>query len=328
MAIAFLVLALASVNIILGHIPASVVGLGPRPNPAGSYEEALARFAAAQRAEASGVCPECRSLLLIHGRSTEQVFLLVHGTTNSPRQWETLGKVLHARGHNVLILRMPRHGRVGLHVGELAGLRAEALRDYADLAVNLAAGLGSQITAVGISGGAAVTAWMAQHRPEVRRMLALAPFFAIHGLPLFLNGLVTNLVSWAPNLNLQDPREPRRSWGYRGQSTRGFAAYLRLTANVFQAAVVAPPAAERIIFVTTAVEDTADNRRTAELASPWSGAGARVTGFEFPATADIPHNAVDPAADPQKRAIVLDKMLALLVGRASGGCAAGLSIAG
>jgi len=48
--------------------------------------------------------------------------VLIHGTTNSPRQWEELGGALHALGHNVLILRMPHHGLESRSVGELKAL--------------------------------------------------------------------------------------------------------------------------------------------------------------------------------------------------------------
>jgi carboxylesterase len=120
-------------------------------------------------AEAPVVNPAIRSLLLTHGGPTRRVYVFVHGITNSPRQFEELGRLLHARGHTVYVPLMPRHGRRSMRLAELRGLRAEELRDYADAAVDLAAGLGEEIVAVGISGGAAVVGWMGRTGPRYTR---------------------------------------------------------------------------------------------------------------------------------------------------------------
>jgi len=89
---------------------------------------------------------------------------------------------------------------------------------------------------VGISGGGAVASWMAQNRPEVDRGLALAPFFGIHGVPDFADTLLMNAFARLPNIVLDDPLEPRRDWVYRGEATRGVAAFLALGHNVMQGA--------------------------------------------------------------------------------------------
>ena len=87
---------------------------------------------------------------------------------------------------------------------------------------------------------------------------------------------------------------------------------MRLGRNVFRAAENEAPAVNLIHFVTTAVDDTADNGYTVELARLWSEAGANVDGFEFESSFDIPHNSIDPAADAQKKALVYAKILELL----------------
>ena len=74
---------------------------------------------------------------------------------------------------------VPRPGRRSMRLAELRGLRAEELCDYADAAVDLAAGLGAEIVAVGISGGAAVVGWMGQNRAEMHTALLLAPFLGV-----------------------------------------------------------------------------------------------------------------------------------------------------
>ena len=293
-------------------IPVSTDQLDSDSDPAASYDEAIQQFEAIQEEELSVVNDASGSLLMTHGGPTDEIYVLVHGTTNSPRQWEELGTTLHEQGHNVLVLRMPYHGLKSHDVSELKALRADDLRDYADEAIDLADGLGDEITVIGISGGGAVTTWIAQHRPEVDRIVALSPFYAVPEIPPFLNTFLMNLASRLPNVTLQNPEEPQRAWVYRGEATRGVAEFMRLGRNVFGSAENEAPVVKEIYFITTTVDDTADNDYTVDLAAIWTEAGADVSSFEFDASYDIPHNSVDPAADPEKKALVYTRILEML----------------
>ena len=51
--------------------------------------------------------------------------MLIHGLTNAPKEFAELGGLLHDRGHNVIILRMPYHGLKGLDIKELDPLMAD-----------------------------------------------------------------------------------------------------------------------------------------------------------------------------------------------------------
>jgi pimeloyl-ACP methyl ester carboxylesterase len=307
-----LLLVVLVVILVLGLLPASTRGLESQPDPAGSYEEAVARFEQAQQAEQGIVNEASGSHLLVHGETTPRAYILVHGTTNSPLQWLELGETLHERGHNVLILRMPYHGLESHRVSELKRLSARELRAYADQAVDIADGLGEEVVVVGISGGGAVASWMAQNRPEVDRALALAPFFGVHGVPEFAGTLLMNAFSRLPNIVLDDPLEPRRDWVYRGEATRGVAAFLALGHSVLQGAREGTGPQGQMIVVTTARDNTANNQSTARLVDLWQRAGSRVVTFEFEPSLDIPHNSVDPAADAAKKQRVYEQMLSLL----------------
>lgn len=309
---AIILAAILVLILVLGLIPVSTDDLDSSPDPATSFDESIERFEAIQQEEAPIVNDASGSLLMTHDGPTEEVFVLVHGITNSPRQWEELGQTLYDKGHNVLILRMPHHGLQSHSVSELKALKPEELQEYADGAIDLASALGDQITVVGISGGGTVATWIAQYREDVDRVLALSPFYGVPEIPSFLNTFLMNLASRAPNISLQNPEEPQRDWVYRGEATRGVAAFLRLGRNVFASGENEAPAVEEIYFVTTAVDDTADNDYTVDLATIWAGAGADVSFFEFDASYDIPHNSVDPAADPEKKALVYDKILEML----------------
>ncbi len=304
------VVLLAALLIVL--VPVSTGGLGPRPKPARDYADAMVRFEAIAAAEATVCNPAIRSLLLTHGQPTRRVYVFIHGTTNSPRQFEELGRLLHARGHTVYIPLMPRHGRRSMRLAELRGLRAEELRDYADAAVDLASGLGQEIVAVGISGGAAVVGWMGQNRAEMHTALLLAPFLGVRRVSPAVGTAMMNVYSRMPSVNLEDPLEPRRDWVYRGQTTRALAETLRIGRALFRQATAAPPLASHLILLTTARETQVANGATYRLAALWRAQGANVIADEFAPELEIPHNAIDPAADPAKKAIVYARLLELL----------------
>jgi carboxylesterase len=293
-------------------LPVSTHRLTARPNPARDYAAAIGRFEAIAAAEEPVCNPAIRSLLLTHDGPTRRVYVFVHGTTNSPRQFEELGRLLHARGHTVYVPLMPRHGRRSMRLAELRGLRAEELRDYADAAVDLAAGLGEEIMAVGISGGAAIVGWMGQNRAEMHTALLLAPFLGVRRVSPAVGTAMMNVYSRMPSVNLEDPLEPRRDWVYRGQTTRALAETLRLARALLRQAAAAAPAGRRLVLLTTARETQVANGATYRLAALWRARGANVIADEFAPELEIPHNAIDPAADPAKKAIVYARMLELL----------------
>jgi len=306
------VLVILVVALVILFFPVPTRGLGARPNPSPDYADAVARFDRLAAAEALVANPAIRSLLLTRDGPTRRVYIFVHGITNSPRQFEELGRLLHARGHNVLIPMLPRHGRRSMRLRELRGLRAEEFRDYADAAVDMAAGLGQEIVAIGISGGASVVGWMAQNRAETHTGLLLAPFVGVPRVAPIVGTIMMNAYSRVPSVNLEDPLEPRRDWVYRGQTTRALAETLRLGRAILRQARHAAPLARRIIILTTARETQVSNAAAAQLAALWRARGGNVEEPQFAAELAIPHNAIDPAADPAKKAIVYARMLELL----------------
>ena len=157
-----------------------------------------------------------------------------------------------------------------------------------------------------------VASWIAQNRADVERVLPLSPFFGVPEVPPFANTFLMNLASRVPSVTLKNPAEPAHDWVYQGEATRGVAEFMILGRALFSKAEASAPAAAEIHFVTTAIDDTADNDFAAELASIWRGSGATVTSFEFDEAAGIPHNSVDPAGDAAKKALVYAKILELL----------------
>jgi carboxylesterase len=307
-----LVLAILAVVLVIGLIPVPLGGLESAPDPAEDYEEALRRFDKILADEEAIVNEASGSHLMTHGNKTQRVYVLIHGTTNSPLQFVELGDILHARGHNVLILRMPYHGLKSHLVSELKSLKAEDLRAYADQTIDIVVGLGDEVDVTGISGGGAVTSWIAQNRPDVGRVVLLAPFFGIAHTPFWVDTWLMDIFARMPNVVFDNPTEPRREWVYRGEASRGVAEFLRLGRAVLKQARGDRPAVNDISVVTTASDSTADNRATDRLVEIWEKSGANIESYEFDASLEIPHNSIDPAADPQKKKSMYAKILELL----------------
>ena len=298
--------------ILLGLIPASTKGLTPDPDPATSYDDAVAQFNDVVAGE-QGVTKESgQSILLTHGGPTDEVYVLIHGVTNAPREFEEFGQMLYDRGANVLLLRMPHHGMASGDIHELSALTPQELRQYADTAVDIANGLGAEITVIGLSGGGTAAAWMTQNREEVDRAVLLSPFIGIKQVPTFLDPIVTNLLAHIPEIVIPDEGEPEREWVYMGFDSRGSDAFLRLGQFVMKQAKQSPPQADKILVLTTASDDTADNHWPKKLAALWAAHGADVTTYEFPKSDNVPHASIDPSAGEHARGLVYGKILAWL----------------
>jgi len=296
-----------------GLLPVETGDFRPEPDPAATFEEACSRVERIRREEDGAVSPACATRLMGHGRRTRKAFLLIHGLTNSPMQFEDLGRILHDRGHTVYIPLMPLHGRVSHDVRELAALTADDLRAFADRSADIAAGLGEEVHVVGVSGGANVAVWLAQNRADLTgRSLFIAPFFKAAGVPAFVSRILLNAAARLPNVAFEDSDVVEREWVYRGQSSRGVAAVWQLIQSVAAQARRGEKPAGKLIVLTTAVDNTSDNVPTRSLISDWRRAGADVEAIEFDETLDIAHNSLDPAADPAKRDVVHARILALL----------------
>ena len=276
------------------------------------YQETIERFARLARQEAEIVHEAGASRLLAHGARTARAYVLLHGTTNSPAQWLEFASLLFDLGHNVYLPRAPYHGLRSRRVSELARLTAADLQSYALDAVAAGCGLGEELALIGVSGGATIAAWAAQNCPEINVTVLGMPFFNLYGLPERFSSPVRKLLGRLPDFALTRPGESHRSWVYRGQSTHGVAAYLALASDVTGKARGGAAPGGKIIILTTSRDRLANNGTTKRLAAAWRGLGAEVVQYHFPASANVPHNSADPAADPDSRRLFYQKIAALL----------------
>ena len=284
-------------------------------NPATSYDEAMARWDETRAKEAGLPLHDGgRSIVLTHGYETERVFVLLHGLTNAPRQFRELGEKLFATGANVVIPRLAHHGLADRMTDAHAALTARDLIRYAQYGVDLAQGLGTNVTVVGLSISGISAAWLAQNRDEIDEVFLLAPLFGPAVAPDALTPAFAAALQRLPNQMLWwDPRVrenlPGPPYNYPRFPTRGLGEALRLGLDTAQPDRTLR--VNRLGVILTENDLAVNNRRTRRLVEQWRAAspGTGIFLHEFPAEENIPHDFIDPL-QPDART---DKVNTLLV---------------
>ena len=160
--------------------------LSATPNPAADYAAGVARIRAVQKADSSpGIAERGRSIALLHGAHTDKAVVILHGYTSCPKQFRRVAQGYYEAGYNVWVPRAPMHGYADYLTPAQSRIKAGALRDYADDAIDVGVGLGDEVTVVGLSGGGALTLWSLAERPEVARAVAISPFLHPRSVPVW-----------------------------------------------------------------------------------------------------------------------------------------------
>lgn len=294
--------------------PISTGELRSHADPARGYADAVARAHAMIAADNVVAAPGGATILETHGARAPRAVVLFHGFTDSPRQFAALADSLYARGDNVLVPRLPHHAERGKDVSELAHLTAQELCDTGDQAVDIAAGLGDTVIVLGLSAGATVAAFEAEHRSEVRRAVMIAPAFEFTHAPSMLERSIVNFSEHVPNLTRRAAPEPGRPDREPGFTTHGLAQVLRLGMTVRRDAErLVPPSAE-MLFLVNANDHTVKTAPVLDLAARWNRHGTPVSVYEFPDTLRLPHNVVDPIQRRPNAAAVYPVLEALAHG--------------
>lgn len=279
--------------------PLPLTGLESRADPARSYAEALRRVTAIQADDSPAIALECHTRLLTHGHRTRRVIVLLHGLTNCPAQFDSLGRRAFEDGANVLIPRLPRHGLSQRMTTALARLDAVELRAFVDRVLDAADGLGDSVTVAGLSIGGTLAAWAAQERPDVARAVMIAPMLGVaHARGVWtpvvarMLGVIPNVFVWWDAKRREDLPGPRHV--YPRFATRAVTADLRIGWMVREAARRRRCAARSVAMVTVGGDPAVDNAVIAEVADAWRRHGVRaVEAFEFPESLHLNHDIVD-----------------------------------
>jgi carboxylesterase len=244
--------------------------------------------------------------------------VLLHGFTNCPQQFDVIGRLFHAQGWNVIIPRYPRHGYRDRLNNSISELRAEHLIALANQSADAAHGLGAHVTVAGLSLGGSLAGHLVQNHEHVDRAVLIAPMFGVKRIPGALNPALARLAYMLPNFYIWwDPRVKERlppPYGYPRFSSHAYASLFEIASNVAKAARTAAPKARDIAVVTNASEPGLENKVTYRLVEAWRAHGAGVAVHEFPLSAQLPHDLIDPANPDQKTELVYPIVTRLIEG--------------
>ncbi len=288
------------------------------PDPAADYATAEAKFTALQAGDGADIREDCRSTLLTHGVRTPRVYVLLHGLSNCPKQFVQFAPLLFDRGANVLMPRIPRHGNVDLTGGELAKLTPDELCRFGDAVIDIARGLGDQIFVLGLSGGGVLASWLAQVRPDVERVVLVAPSFGVlpaaRPLSVVVNGFAFWLFRALPSRMI--PRAPGSQWpphAYSGFASHGVTAMLQQARAVLYGAKRKRLAARSALVILNDHDRAVNNDLTRRLIRRWrQHAAGAVATYTFANDLLLIHDVVDPTQPKQQTAYVYPILLKLL----------------
>jgi esterase/lipase len=290
--------------------------LQSHPNPVTDYAGAVTEIAKLRSETAPDLSPAGQLLFLTHGRQVKRVIVFVHGYTNCPRQFQQLGGRFFILGYNVLVAPLPYHGLMDRMNTKHAKLTAEDMIAYGDRMVDIAQGLGEQVTIAGLSVGGNIAAWAAQNRSDVDQAVLMAPVFGYRQIPLWLTTVTTNLYLTLPNFfqwwNPKTKTAAGVPHSYPRFSSRALAQSLRLGYAVQAQARQVAPLAQRILVITNANDPSVHPVPIASLVHSWRSHGATIRSYEFPAKLRLGHDFIDPQQRDANPKAVYPRLIELI----------------
>lgn len=262
------------------------------------------------------IAPLGRSILLLHAERRERAIVLFHGLSASPTQFVRFAHDLHARGHNIIVPRLPHHGRLDRISGVQARLTSDELCEVAHECLMIARDVGDRVTVAGFSLGGVLALWAAQHEP-LQRAVAIAPFLGISWIPnRLMKSISEQLLRWPNRFFWWNPFLRARllpAHGYPRFATHALAqSYLLARRVIDDAGMIAPQAAE-VVLVTNSKEAAVNNRAVRHLAARMHAfrGNARI---ELVKLSDLPitHDIVEPLHHPKIANRIYPRLLELI----------------
>lgn len=245
-----------------------------------------------------GFNPKVKTLLLTHGARTRRAVLWFHGYTDTPLQFKKLVELCYEKGYNVLVPCVPHYGFKDRLSVEISKVKSGELVRFSDKMVDLMHGLGEEIIVGGLSMGGAMTAWVAQERPDVKLAIIIAPFFGAWMIPTGLIKIAAYGVQILPDIKQWwDPVKKEKGDGseysYLQNSTHSLSQIMRLGFQVFSFAGQKPPAVEAIWMIINDADKSVKYVMNERLVTLWKKSSAKnVQSFHFPASLGLPHDCI------------------------------------
>jgi pimeloyl-ACP methyl ester carboxylesterase len=255
------------------------------------------------------------------------VFLLLHGFTDAPSQFATVGQHLFDRGDNVYIPRLPHHAVRQSPVRALGQVRAPDLIRFGDSVLALAEGLGDSVIVVGLSAGGTIAAKMAQERASVRRAVLISPALAAASITKGASAALSVAGMVLPNVERSGSPDTTRPEYTKGITSRGLAHILLLGGMVINEAVNGPaPRSPEITFLLNERDFTVSEEAALILAQRWLEHDRRVVVYRFPISQGLPHNVMAPSKEGGRPELVFPVVESLARGEAPTGGARRLGV--
>jgi pimeloyl-ACP methyl ester carboxylesterase len=257
-----------------------------------------------------------RTLVFDHGRRTERATLLLHGLSASPRQFLAMAQALHARGHNVFVPRLPRHGYHNRLSEALAMLNAAQLEACADDSLAVARGLGERVTVAGFSLGGLLALSLGQ-REAVHRVVAISPFLGIAAVPDIFRLRIARWVLKRPNRFywwnpfLRERQLPAH--GYPRFASHAIGHGLTLAHEVMERSSRTIARADELVLVVNTHDSTINKRAIVKLGAQW--ARNKPDGVRVHRLTDLPafvHDIIEPDRYPALAQRVLPVLVELV----------------
>jgi len=298
--------------------PIEIDSLTSHPNPAPNYKESLDQISALEDKDPPDIADYGRQIVMTHGEKTDRVIVFFHGSTNSPRQFEVLGREFYQLGYNIFIPRIPYHGHED-RMGDIqAKLTAEIAAAATDQAVDIAQGLGEHVTVVGLSIGGNMASWAAQYREDVDMAVIIAPIFGARLIPAPLQKISINLMLTVPNVFVWWDSKVKTELGgptsaYYRFSTRGLGEMMRLGWCARQVGKNVKPKTPSILFVMNEYDEAINQKNVEVVMKNWQQYdGLNVREYRFEADLKVFHDIIDPEQPYQKISIIYPRLISAI----------------
>jgi carboxylesterase len=188
----------------------------------------------------------CRSQFLLHSAPTAKVCLFFHGFTAAPYQFLPLGRTFYNAGYNVIIPRLPGHGKAGNWSKDNPPPLPDSVDAYKQFALNWlekAQTLGDRVVVGGLSGGGTVAAWLALEKfDQLDRALLFAPYLSSSNKVI---DLVVNVFDTYFSWKTDTP--PEKVIGYGGFEVPALRVFLEMGKEILKRSKTSPSAPMFII---------------------------------------------------------------------------------
>ena len=153
---------------------ASLQSANPQPK---DFDESVTAIETKQNEDKlrSDVREECLPIAKLHDKKTDKAVVMLHGISACPEQFDALADTFFEAGYNVYIPRVPHHGLEDNR--RHAHITLDEIGSFLEETASIMSGLGDDVGAVGLSGGANMATWLVQRTDVFKRALLLSPFY-------------------------------------------------------------------------------------------------------------------------------------------------------